>query len=221
MTVSLIGELLFFLQSILFGAFAGVLYDVFRFLRDALGLRSAGKRREALPASSGREGKRERQKRARKESGAPTAAWTVKKRKAPRRTRRIKIKDTAKRLFGKISLKAALTFALDLLYTGLCGALYAVFLYEYHSGILRFYSLAALALGAAAYALTLGRVLSFLLSFLSKTVKGALKMLFLPIFAVFFNFFRKICPSIRKILLCFKRLCDKIYMNKEERKNKK
>jgi len=47
MTVAEISELIFFLRSVLFGAFCGIAYDAFRFLRTLTGLRHNDKKKKA------------------------------------------------------------------------------------------------------------------------------------------------------------------------------
>ncbi len=141
MTVALLSELRFALGALAFGAFSGLYYDLFRFLR-ALFIREAPEGRV------------------------------------------------------RCALAVMLTFTLDFLCVLSLGALFILLLYELHDGVLRFYALPPLLLGAVLYAKTAGRIVRFLFAHLAHGIKKLFFLLFHPLFAIIRNIF---CPFVRQI----------------------
>ena len=123
--------------ALLFGVLLGALYDLFRMLSSALGVR------EESPAEGGRLRKwilALRQYRCRTLPGRSPSVGDIPKQRSHHR------------------LPARVVQAmLDILYFLLCGVLGAVFLYWQNSGILRWYLILGGAMGFFAYSRSLGR----------------------------------------------------------------
>ena len=118
-------------EAFLFGILLGMLYDVFRILRTALGLRNTGKT-----------------------GNDRLSAWTERRRKETRKRilpEREKSYEQRKKHSGDMIL-----FVLDLLFSLLCGVGMAVFLYWRSDGIVRWYLLLSVLAGFSACYFTVG-----------------------------------------------------------------
>lgn len=126
--------------ALLFGVLLGALYDLFRMLSSALGVR------EESPAEGGRLRK-----------------WILwlrqyRCRALPRRKQAVGGDEDGRNKRSHHRLPARVVQAmLDILYFLLCGVLGAVFLYWQNSGILRWYLILGGAIGFFAYSRSLGR----------------------------------------------------------------
>lgn len=117
-------------EALLFGILLGVLYDVFRVLRTALGLKTVN-------------------------GSSRLSAWTA-RRRAERRKRILPAPEDARPQKRGVRCGGAVLFLLDLLFSLLCGVGCAVFFYWRSDGMVRWYLLLSILLGFAAYYRTVG-----------------------------------------------------------------
>lgn len=113
---------------------------------------------------------------------------------------------------GRALVKTLVVFFLDTVFVVFSGAFYIVFMYAYHSGVFRLYSLAALFCGAFLYAKTTSRLVLPLFLKLAAAVRTLLSLLLSPlgrvfgvVSSVFFLFLRKMRCFLRGIVVKYKR----------------
>ena len=162
-------------EALLFGILLGLIYDVFRVLRTALGLRAV--------------------------SGGGQSGFTLRLRAVQRRRLIKEHRERSKKTRGH-GAGAVVLFFLDILYALLCGIGTAVFLYWRNDGMVRWYLLLSVLCGFYAYYRTCGVLVMHAASALTALLRAADIWIYnhsaYYVFALLLRLFRVFCAGVSR-----------------------
>ena len=183
-------------EALLFGILLGVLYDIFRVLRTALGLKTV-------------------------RGSSRLSAWTA-RRRAEHRKRIFPKPESARSHTNGVRCGGAVLFLLDLLFSLLCGVGCAVFFYWRSDGMVRWYLLLSIALGFTAYYRTVGVLVMLAADAVTSAVRSCFIRLYNgTLYYVFLLLYRLAAGLVRVTRAASERIKRRMRHSAEKRAERK